>query len=92
MRERARRAGHAANGGSWSATWDHQVVASDGEQLADCFDSGLIAQHVASWHPAAALAMADLLDVFAMMPSASDPTDFAVALNAAQAYLGDADA
>jgi len=63
MRERARRAERAVGaGGGWVATWDHSVAASDGAQIADCFDSGLTTAHIASWHPTVALAVADWLD------------------------------
>lgn len=46
------------------------------------------AEHIASWHPAVALAVADLLHVLSWMPSFADPTDLAVAVKLARAYLG----
>ena len=46
------------------------------------------ADHIASWHPAVALAVADLLQIISWMPSFADPTDMAVALGVARAYLG----
>jgi hypothetical protein len=91
MRERARRAERAVEiSGPWGTTWDHQVIASDGAQMADCFDSGLLAEHIASWHPAVALAVADLLTTISWFPSSADPTDMQAADAVARAYLGDA--
>ena len=76
MRERAGRANRAAGtSGRWSASWDHQLTASDGEQLADCLGSGLIARHIASWHPAVALAVADLLNREAELKESADEWD-----------------
>ncbi len=94
MRERARRAERAVGtGGGWVATWDHSVAASDGARIADCFGSGLTTAHIASWHPAVALAVADWLDHAAMSadlnrsPYVDDHLSHALAV--ARAYLGE---
>ncbi len=88
MRERARRAERAVGtGGGWVATWDHSVAASDGAQIADCFDSGLTTAHIASWHPTVALAVADWL--FEAARGVTSAAHMVAALTVARAYLGE---
>lgn len=81
MRERAEAARHTTaltNTDTWGAVISGVV---NGSLLRD------EKEHAASWHPDVALAVADLLTAFSMMPSASDPTDLSAALRVARAYL-----
>lgn len=88
MRERA----EAATKGPW--TTDVGLIISNpgpnAKYVADCYDepeaSADDAKHVASWHPAVALAVADLLDEIA---SGELPLATTVA-SVAHAYLGEA--
>ena len=50
------------------------------------------AEHVASWSPPVALAVADWLDRFAAMTYCYGPREFDSALAIARAYLGETDA
>lgn len=77
MRERA----EAATGGPWVAD-RRMVVAAPGpnaKYVADCFDepvaSDADAAHIASWHPAVALAVAKALDDVAHAWEIADEAD-----------------
>lgn len=82
-----------------------KILPPDGPmEVAECYrnerrgERGHNAAHIASWHPAVALAIADLLYAVAQReewyqsgePSADDPEDdeMALALGIARAYLG----
>lgn len=59
MREKA----EAATPGPWVAEMYDVLTAHEAAQVADCFDDAEPnAEHIASWHPAVALAVADWLE------------------------------
>lgn len=70
MRERAEAAQASANGEPWyPASEMHDLIGGGSRNTAD-------AQHIASWHPAVALAVADWLDATAdRVDMGRDPKD-----------------
>jgi hypothetical protein len=65
MRERAAAADSAPSAAaSWYAAEEVAIALTDGE-VATEVQANKDAPHIASWHPAVALAVADLLDAFA---------------------------
>jgi hypothetical protein len=92
MRERA----EAATPGPWSSFFG-RVRLDDGRDLFLTTTAGGYADaaHIASWHPAVALAVADWLDIAAghqevyEQEACGSPFLFGAALPVAHAYLGD---
>lgn len=88
MRERAR----AATSGPWESipagAWTGRVFGDDDEMVAktstETPDNHGNAEHIASWHPAVAFAVADLL-----IEASVDWPEHPAALAVARAYLGE---
>lgn len=93
MRERA----EAATPGQWTVTFGFvgarrvpfvSIPGQDGARMPRQDD----AEHIAAWHPAVALAVADWLDLEAEFATGADPGLASnEALAVARAYLGEAD-
>ena len=78
MRERAEAATTHPFGRSWTASPHGDVHTGYSEWICDSADGGT-AEHIASWHPAVALAVADWLDaearqIDAYLAKQADPT------------------
>lgn len=74
------------------ASFGHSLVDNQGAELSSA--APVVLDHLASWHPAVALAVADWLDGFAdetevLNSHASDCRPCAPALAVARAYLGE---
>ena len=85
MRERAEAA--TPGGPRWESAPDEwgsvrYIFPADSDSAIASVPAVADAEHIASWHPDVALAVADLLDVLA------DPADMPAALAVARAYLG----
>jgi hypothetical protein len=90
MRERAEAATPGPWIGEYSGHTGHVVMDAEStsalDHVASCshYRAAFDSEHIASWHPTVALAVADLLDVIATWDWVADPEALAVA----RAYLG----
>lgn len=96
MRERAEATGWVTLHRPWGSDGE-QVTGGDGQWMlvataTDAFDDdddSAVATHIASWHPAVTLAVADWLEYVADHGCGNGTTDADPALAAARAYLGE---
>jgi hypothetical protein len=86
MRERA----EAATPGPWQIRHRNYIVTSSTPGSIIGCDEGVDAAHVASWHPAVALAVADWLDHVHANVSTYNARNHEHAFAVARAYLGEA--